>query len=405
MPAKDKRDEGRVLSDKELIDLERKISRMYSAVGEELQKTIDEYFMKFEAKETAMQEQLAAGKITQEEFLQWRLAYIGRGKRFEELREKVAHRVTKANEVVTAYVNDKTPTIYTLNRNYQNFRIAKAKQLEYSMWTIFDEATVRRLIMEEPDLMPYYPKARALNRGLDLDYGRKKITAITTSAIIQGKSVRKIADDLRKTLVKMELSAAIRTARTALTAAENGGRQDALIRAADMGIKCRKRWDAVKDLRTRDAHGKADGQTVDADKPYTVGGEKLMYPGDHSLGASGWNLYNCRCLSADDLDNEFRAAPRMIRARDLDGKNIIIKDMKYPEYIEMLKKQDPERFKFTYKAEKNKYGDKKQFEEYKALLGRRAPRSLMAFQVTKYRKPEEWAELKALAKQKRKENK
>lgn len=39
----------------------------------------------------------------------------------------------------------------------------------------------------------------------------------------------------------------------------------------------------------------ADGQRVGVDEAFTVGGEKLMFPGDRSHGASGWNIYNCRC--------------------------------------------------------------------------------------------------------------
>ena len=38
----------------------------------------------------------------------------------------------------------------------------------------------------------------------------------------------------------------------------------------------------------------ADGQRVGVDEPFTVDGEKLMFPGDASMGASGRNLYNCR---------------------------------------------------------------------------------------------------------------
>lgn len=42
----------------------------------------------------------------------------------------------------------------------------------------------------------------------------------------------------------------------------------------------------------------ADGQRVGVDESFTVGGEKLMFPGDKSHGASGWNIYNCRCTVA-----------------------------------------------------------------------------------------------------------
>lgn len=45
----------------------------------------------------------------------------------------------------------------------------------------------------------------------------------------------------------------------------------------------------------------ADGQTVPNEEPFEVGGEKLMFPGDGSMGASGFNLYNCRCSCAAEI--------------------------------------------------------------------------------------------------------
>lgn len=288
------RDEGRVLTDEILIEIEREIRRIYAAAGVELMQTIDEHFAKFADKDKAMLQLLEQGKITAEQYKQWRLAYIGRGQRMEELRDKLAERVTRANETAIAYINDKTPTIYTLNRNFAAYQVEKASG-KYKSFTLFDEATIRRLIMEHPDLMPYYPEKRAVARGIDLAYGKKQILAAITSGILQGKNTRKIAVDLRKRLVDMSVDSALRTARTAVTAAENGGREASYEQAAAMGIEMMREWVATRDARTRREHGHADGQRVGVNEPFTVGGEKLMFPGDKSHGASGWNLYNCRC--------------------------------------------------------------------------------------------------------------
>lgn len=58
-----------------------------------------------------------------------------------------------------------------------------------------------------------------------------------------------------------------------------------------------KTWIPILDSRTRPAHAAADSQTVPFDEPYTVGGQKLRYPGDTSLGATVGNTINCRCSS------------------------------------------------------------------------------------------------------------
>lgn len=78
------------------------------------------------------------------------------------------------------------------------------------------------------------------------------------------------------------------------------------IRAAEMGIEMTREWLATHDARTRHAHGMADGQRVGVDEPFTIGGEKLMFPGDTSHGASGWNIYNCRCTVATSIKGHER---------------------------------------------------------------------------------------------------
>ena len=188
-------------------------------------------------------------------------------------------------------------------------------------------------MVTDPDVMPYYPKERAIARGIDLDYGQKYIKKHVTSGILQGKSVYKIADDLQKDLTNMERASAIRTARTAVTSAQNGGRQDTMNAAAKMGIKLRKRWVSAKDMRVRDAHGKADGQTVNTDEPFIVGGEKLMFPGDTS-SASGWNLYNCRCGMRTVEKEGVEAEKRQIRVRNpVTGRNELVEEMTYTEWL------------------------------------------------------------------------
>lgn len=290
-----KRDEGRRLTDAELEALEKRIREMYGGAAKNLQQIIDEYFANFRLRDEEMQKLIGTvvngREWTEEDYKQWRLAQMGRGERFEALRDKLAERLTNANEVAISYVNDATPGIYTLNRNYAAYEVSDAG----GNFTLYDEQTVRRLIVEQPDLMPYYPKEKAVRRGIDLEFGKKQITNAVTAGILMGRSSRGIAADLRRRIIDMSVESAIRAARTAVTAAENGGRQATYEKAAEMGIEMQREWIATKDHRTREWHGMADGQRVGVDEAFTVGGEKLMFPGDRSHGASGWNIYNCRC--------------------------------------------------------------------------------------------------------------
>lgn len=60
------------------------------------------------------------------------------------------------------------------------------------------------------------------------------------------------------------------------------------------GLGLKKQWSAVIDARTRPDHAAANGQIVDMDKPFIVGGEELMYP--HDPNASAAQTVNCRCV-------------------------------------------------------------------------------------------------------------
>ena len=281
-------DVGRQLTDIELAKLQKRIRKVYKQAEKELQKTIDDYFADFAQRDAKMLEKVSQGKITEEYYKQWRLNQIGRGRRYEALRDKCAERITRANEVAAEYINKAVPSVYALNRNYISYILEDTGAgIDFTIW---NESAVRRLIVDKPNLMPYYPPERAVNRGIDLAYGQKQITATVTSGILQGKSVYKIAADLKARIQGMDDASAIRAARTAVTGAENGGRADQIHEAKDMGIKVWKRWVAIHDSHTRDSHRNLDGVEVEENEEFPNG---LMYPGDPS-GAPA-EVYNCRC--------------------------------------------------------------------------------------------------------------
>lgn len=345
------------MTDAELAQLERRISAIYQQAADELSDTVNAYFEQFEKRDAAMKEKLDAGEITDQQYKQWRLAQIGRGKRFTALRDKVAERYTYANATAVAYVNDATPGIYSLNRNYAAYKIEQVS--DKADFTLWDEQTVKRLIDEQPDLMPYYQPKRALQRGIDLKYGKQQITASVTSSILQGKGIGKIADDLQSRMRDMSRASAIRTARTAVTAAQNAGRLDTYRAAQDMGIKLKKRWLATLDNRTRHAHAMLDGQTVDVDKPFKVDGYELMYPGDTS--APGYLVYNCRCTQIAEVDGEDTSSGGRRARNPKTGESVLVGDMTYAEWAGWKKQNQPKMPRFTPATtieEAQKYADK-----------------------------------------------
>lgn len=320
-----KPDAAHLQTDKELAKLEKRIAKIYKEAADDLQSTIDDYFAKFAKRDAKQKARLEAGEITEQEYKQWRLAQMGRGERFKALQSRVAERYTDANETAVRYVNDATPGIYSLNRNYSAYTIEKvAGNVGFDLW---DEQTVRRLIVENPEVMPYYPPKKALKRGIDLAYGKKQISASVTSSILQGKSIPRIAKDLQTRMPEMNKSSAVRTARTAVTGAQNAGRMDSYVAAEKMGIKVRKEWLATLDGRTRHSHAMLDGKVVDKDKKFENG---CMFPGDPK-GAPE-ETYNCRCTLIAAVEGvDTSNAQRRVRNPET-GKNELVSDMTYSEW-------------------------------------------------------------------------
>lgn len=321
-------------TERKLAALERKIASAYREAAENMTGKVEEFFNSFKKKDAEKQAQLEAGEITKKQYQQWRLSQMLRGKRYTALRDALAERMTKANQVAVAYINDITPGIYSLNRNYAAYTIEKVGG--NVGFTLYDEQTVKRLIQKRPSLMPYYPKKKAIARGIDLSWGKKQIRAQITSSILQGESIPDIAKHLMERIPEMNKASAIRTARTAVTSAQNGGRMASYKQASDMGIKVRKVWVATKDSRTRRAHQKLDGQTVDWDEPFHSILGDIEYPGDPSAKPS--NVYQCRCTMRTEVPKKYQAEPRKIRVRDpVTGKNVLVNEMTYSEWERWVK--------------------------------------------------------------------
>jgi SPP1 gp7 family putative phage head morphogenesis protein len=113
--------------------------------------------------------------------------------------------------------------------------------------------------------------------------------------IRQGLEEQLSTDEVAQAIVdatqgEMAAFRARRIARTETHTAANAGQLAAARRSP---LKYQKQWLAVEDARTREAHAAANGQTVELDEPFVVGGEEMMMPGDPN--ASAGNVINCRC--------------------------------------------------------------------------------------------------------------
>jgi hypothetical protein len=282
------KDAGVKLTEKDLAKLENRIGRVYAGAKGDIEKIIAEYWADFKAKDEKMAQKLDAGEIDHDYYKKWRLNHIGRGKRYEQMRDNLAERIYKANEVANSYINDSTPTIYSLNWNYSAYTIdAIHKNADL---TLYDEQTVKRLIKEEPNLMPHYPKERALAKGYDLEYSKKVITNTITRSVLTGRTLKQMSEELQRSILGMGLTSSLRAARTSYTSAQNGGRLACMESAKARGIDVQKQWLTARDNRVRDSHLDINAEIKPINKPF---GNGLMYPADRD--GPPREVYNCRC--------------------------------------------------------------------------------------------------------------
>jgi len=87
---------------------------------------------------------------------------------------------------------------------------------------------------------------------------------------------------------------ATKIARTEIVAASNATSHFVMGKFIDPS-SMRKAWLATSDKRTRQTHIAANGQDQEYNDPFQVGGSKLLFPGDTSLGAAGKEVIACRC--------------------------------------------------------------------------------------------------------------
>ena len=107
-------------------------------------------------------------------------------------------------------------------------------------------------------------------------------------------------------------------ARTAITGAQNAGRQQQMEDAAKKGIEVNKKWLATLDNRTRDAHRHLDGREVPYDQSFPSDLGLIRYPGDPN--AKPANVYNCRCTMVTIYPKyEDRSKPDKRQSKTIDG--------------------------------------------------------------------------------------
>lgn len=285
-------DKAHITTDKQLATMERKLKAIYSKANKDVGKKLKEYLATQEERGNALLEAVKGAKSPEERkkaeeaYNSFLLNKTLHSEHFKALSEQYANELLRVNETAADYINGRMPDVYSLNYNETGKGIAgEVKGYSFEM---VDASTVKSLAKKDETLLPY----KTVNGKKDVRWNTKQVNSEIMQGILQGESIPDISKRLTH-VTEMNLTSAVRNARTATTSAENRGRMDSYHRAQDMGVKIVKVWMATNDERTREEHLELDGQEREIDEPFENSIGKIMYPGDPDADPA--NVYNCRC--------------------------------------------------------------------------------------------------------------
>lgn len=281
-------------TDDEIERLERRFRRQYNQAAREMRERLEDMMKTFDKKNSEWKDKVKSGEASKKDYEKWLQDQLTDQDFVRGMSSELAKQANQANQLAMQTINDAIPSVFTENANYAAFGIEQSIGKNTHSFDLYDQDTVRRLIAEQPELLPPLQKPK-MDNGRDLRWNRQKFASAITQSILQGESIPHAAERIGR-VMRMNEAAAVRAARTAITGAENAGRVDSYKRAERIGIELEQEWMATFDNRTRMSHRELHGQHVPVGKYFIASrttGNKLLYPGDPTADPS--EVYGCRC--------------------------------------------------------------------------------------------------------------
>lgn len=279
-------DQAHDYAERKIAEFQAEVWEVYQQAQADAQEALAKFLKRFEKEDAKRRKLLEKGEMTKAEYKSWRSGQILRSRQLSSTLDQVSQAMVNANQVAMAALSGKLPEVYAENANYSAFWVCKETGLAVG-FDLLDPDTVQHMLTAGEALF----MAPGVNVAKDKLWNRKLMASQLTQGVLLGESIPKMARRVQR-VTGSNYAAAVRTARTAVTGAENAGRVHSYKRAKDMGIKLQKEWLATLDGRTRHSHRQLDGQKI----PNEDGAKfdnGCRYPGDPQGRYD--EICNCRC--------------------------------------------------------------------------------------------------------------
>lgn len=208
--------------------------------------------------------------------------------RLKLLEEEITNFLGETNAEAVKEINGRLGKIYEINYNFIAEPVSEINPINLKEGK--EEA--------KDTISPF--QSVAVDKLKDKGQIKTGVANQLITAILQGASLGVLYNGIKK-VIEQNLNSTATISINATTRTENIARTDAGEKIKSY-YPVKKQWVAIIDSKTRDAHAVANGQIVDIDKPFLVGGEELQYPGD--ISGSLANIINCRCTTKFIFDKD-----------------------------------------------------------------------------------------------------
>lgn len=284
-------DEGHEAADAAVESFLRDARQTYREAQEDAGKALRSFLAGFEAEDAERRAAVAAGRLAEDEYREWRRGRMLTGRRYRATLDQVAWCYTHANEVAMAALSGRLPEVFAENYNYGTYQVEAAALVD-TTFALQDASTAQTLIADRD---AYLPKLK-VDEERDRAWNRRLMSSQLAQGVALGEGIPDIAARIAR-VTGSNVAAATRAARTSVTAAECAGRVESYRRAQGMGVRLGQEWLATLDERTRSSHRRLDGERVEVSGKFSNG---CRYPGDPQAPYS--ETCNCRCTLVAAVD-------------------------------------------------------------------------------------------------------